>query len=260
MGIGLIVDVIILSFAGPIASAFHINSELRLLCAQCLRIGCIAFPSIAFLTIITSYLPSVNRIGLTHQLVLFQKLLPIIAGIIGYHMGLRGVFTGYVIACSAAALILLCLLKHDGFWFVPERDPEMIFDYSILLKPDRIAAMKADVDEKLRSCAYPATFCSKASLVTEDSMNYISQQNPDTEVCADIRMKRYEDGVQITVIDDGVAYNPLSDLAEADPDRPGALEAMIILGLTANVNYDRVLDLNHLSLYLNLPADAEPDV
>ncbi len=91
-------------------------------------------------------------------------------------------------------------------------------------------------------------------------MNYISQQNPDTEVCADIRMKRYEDGVQITVIDDGVAYNPLSDLAEADPDRPGALEAMIILGLTANVNYDRVLDLNHLSLYLNLPADAEPDV
>ena len=260
LGIGLIVDVIILSFAGPIASAFHIDSGLRLLCAQCLRIGCIAFPSIAFLTIITSYLPTVNRIGLTNLLVIIQKLLPIIAGIIGYHMGLRGVFTGYVIACSAAALILLSLLKRDGFWFVPERDPETIFDYSILLKPDRIAAMKADVDDKLLGCAYPATFCSKASLVTEDSMNYISQQNPDTEVCADIRMKRYEDGVQITVIDDGVAYNPLSDLAEADPDRPGALEAMIILGLTANVNYDRVLDLNHLSLYLNLPADAEPDV
>ena len=109
LGIGLIVDVIILSFAGPIASAFHIDSGLRLLCAQCLRIGCIAFPSIAFLTIITSYLPTVNRIGLTNLLVIIQKLLPIIAGIIGYHMGLRGVFTGYVIACSAAALILLSL-------------------------------------------------------------------------------------------------------------------------------------------------------
>ena len=256
LGIGLIVDVIILAFAGPIASAFRIDPGLRLLCAQCLRIGCIAFPSIVFLTIITSYLSAVNRIGLTNLLVVIQKLLPIIAGIIGYHMGLRGVFSGYVIACSAAALILLILMKRDGFWFVPERDPEMIFDYSILLKPDRIAAMKTDVDEKLLKCAYPASFCSKASLVTEDSMNYISQQNPDTEIRADIRMKRYEDGVQITVIDDGVAYSPLSSLAEAGLDRPGSLEAMIILGLTADVNYDRVLDLNHLSLYLNLPADA----
>ena len=90
-------------------------------------------------------------------------------------------------------------------------------------------------------------------------MNYIARQNTDAVVRADIRMKRFEDGVQITVIDDGIAYSPLSDLAEADRDRPGALEAMIVLGLTADVNYDRVLDLNHLSLYLNLPADTGPD-
>ena len=89
-------------------------------------------------------------------------------------------------------------------------------------------------------------------------MNYIRLQNPDKVIRADIRIKRYEDGVQITFIDDGVAYSPLSRLADAGWDRPGSLEAMIILGLTSNVNYDRVLDLNHLSLYLNLPADAEP--
>ena len=260
MGIGLIVDAIILCFAGPIASAFHIDSGLRLLCAQCLRIGCIAFPSIVFLTIVTAYLPAVNRIGLTNLLVMIQKLLSIIAGIIGYRIGLRGIFTSYVIACSAAALILLALMKRNGFWFVPERNPEMIIDYSIRLKPNQIAALKADVYERLLSCSYPAAFCSKASLVTEDGMNYIFQQNSDRKVRADIRMKRYEDGVLITVIDNGVAYSPLSSFAEVDWDSPGSLEAIIILGLSAEVSYDRVLDLNHLSLYLNLPADAESDV
>lgn len=258
LGIGLIADVLILTSAGLIASAFHMDAGLRPLCAQCLRIGCIAFPAVIFPAIITSYLPGVNRIGLTYLLVMIQKLLQIIAGIIGYHMGLRGIFTGYVIACSAAALILLSLMKRDGFWFVPERDPEMIYDYSILLKPDRIGAMKSDLNEKLLTCVYPAAFCSKASLVTEDSMNYIRLQNPDKEISADIQIKRYKDGVQITVIDDGVAYSPLSSLADAGWDRPGSLEAMIILGLTTDVTYDRVLDLNHLSLYLNLPADAEP--
>ena len=39
------------------------------------------------------------------------------------------------------------------------------------------------------------------SLVTEDSMNYIRLQNPDRKIRADIQIKRYEDGVQITTID-----------------------------------------------------------
>ena len=64
--------------------------------------------------------------------------------------------------------------------------------------------------------------------------------------------------MQIAIVDDGVAYSPLSSLAEADPDRPGSLEAMIVLGLTANVKYDRVLDLNHLFMYMHLPAGAGP--
>lgn len=259
LGLCLIMDALILSFAGPIAGAFHISPGLRLLCARCLRIGCIAFPALVFTTVITSYLSAVNRVGLTNLFVMIQKSLAIIAGIIGYRMGMRGIFTGYVIAC-AAALIPPVFLKRDGFWFVPKRDPGMIFDYSIRLMPDQISAMKADVEEKLLASSYPADFCSKASLVTEDGMNYISRQNTDAVVRADIRMKRFEDGVQITVIDDGIAYSPLSDLAEADWEMPGALEAMIVLGLTASVNYDRVLDLNHLSLYLNLPADAGPDV
>ena len=61
-------------------------------------------------------------------------------------------------------------------------------------------------------------------------------------------------GVQLLIIDDGEAYNPLVRLAKADWDKPGALEAVVVCGLTAAVNYDRVLDLNHLSLTVKLPA------
>ena len=258
-GLCLIADALILSFAGPIAGAFNISSGLRPLCAQCLRIGCVAFPALVFMRIIISYLPAVNRVSLTNQLVMIQKTLLIIAGIIGCHSGLCGIFSGYVTACAAAALILLVLMKRDGLWFVPKRDPEMIFDCSIRLIPDQIGAMKDETREKLLGCSFPAVFCTKASLVAEESMNYISRQNTGAVVRADIRMKLYEDGVLITIIDDGIAYSPLRDLHGADREMPGALEAMIILGLTADVNYDRVLDLNHMSLYLNLPA-AGPDV
>ena len=259
-GISLIVDAIVLAFAGPIAGAFHIDAGLRLLCARCLRVGCIAFPAMVFLTIINSFLPSVNRVGLTNHLVLVQKLLMIIVGFIGYRLALQGIFAGYSIACWAAALIVLLQMKRERARFVPEGSQEMLCGYSADLVPEEITAVSRDVNSLLCKHAFAPSFSSKAALVIEDSLSYINRQNKDAEVRADIRINRREDGVQITVIDDGVAYNPLSDLAEPDPDRPGVLEAMIVLGLTANLNYDRVLDLNHLSLYLNLPADAGPDV
>ena len=163
----------------------------------------------------------------------------------------------YVIAVWLAALVMLILLARDRFWFVPKRNPEMIADYSIQLIADQISAMSTETDEVLESCAYPDDFCSRVALVLEDSMNYIAQQNPDTETGADIQIKRCEEGVQILIIDDGEAYNPLASLAEAAWDVPGALEAVVVSGLSVGVNYDRVLDLNHLSMSVNLPGGAE---
>ena len=88
----------------------------------------------------------------------------------------------------------------------------------------------------------------------EDSINYIARENPDAKVHADIQLKRDTDSVQIVIVDDGRTYNPIPGLAEATLDKPGALEAVIVMGLSAVVNYDRVLDLNILSLDLDPAA------
>ncbi len=88
----------------------------------------------------------------------------------------------------------------------------------------------------------------------EDSINYIARDNPDAKVHVDIQLKRDTDSVQIVIVDDGRTYNPIPGLAEATLDKPGALEAVIVMGLSAVVNYDRVLDLNILSLDLDPAA------
>ena len=88
----------------------------------------------------------------------------------------------------------------------------------------------------------------------EDSINYIARDSPDAKVHADIQLKRDTDSVQIVIVDDGRTYNPIPGLAEATLDKPGALEAVIVMGLSAVVNYDRVLDLNILSLDLDPAA------
>lgn len=242
---------LVLAFAGGISNLYHIEPEFCTLCAQCLRISSAVFPAVAFLTVITAYLPAVNKVGLTNLLVLLQYGLIIVAAAICSTATLQIFLAAYAFAMWAVALIAVVFLVRNRFWFLPERNPEMITSYSIRLEPDQISAMSVDAAEKLTECAWSDDFCFDIALVLEDSMNYIAHYNAGSEVCADILMKRQEDGIQIMVIDDGVAYNPLVSLAEADWKKVGALEAAIVLGLTDTANYDRALDLNHLSLHVN---------
>lgn len=97
----------------------------------------------------------------------------------------------------------------------------------------------------------------RVALVLEESMNYIAQHNPEKETCADIQMTRHGDGIHILITDDGTAYSPLSGIAEPDPARPGEMETVIILGLAAAADYDRLLGLNQLSLSVALPAEVK---
>lgn len=252
--------VLIQLFAERISDLYRIELELRQLCARCLRIGSYAAPPLAFLTVLSSYLTDVNRIGLANLLAIMRKGLLIVSAALAFRMTLTRFFVLYGIAAALAAVVMIVLLVRDRHWFVPERNPALIADYSIRLRADQIAAMSADAADKLRRDGYSKARGLKVALVLEESMNYIVQQNPDTEIRADIQMVRHGGGVHILIMDDGTVYSPLSALAEPDLTRPGETEAVIILGLAAAANYDRVLDLNQLSLSVELSSGVKEGV
>ena len=152
----LVALIFVLVLAHPITEIYNVEPEFHSLCVHCLRIGCTIFPAIAFLTVISVYLPSVGRIDHSNLLVLLYKGLIIIAAGIGYFMDLRGFFAVYVFAIWAAALIVIVFLVRDRFWFVPEHNPEMITEYSIRLTPNQISVMSVDAAAKLNGCDYPS--------------------------------------------------------------------------------------------------------
>ena len=252
--------VLIQFFAEGISDLYRIEPELQQLCARCLRIGSYVAPPLAFLTVLSSYLSDVNRIGLANMLALLRQGLVIIAAAIAFKMTLTSFFVAYEISVALAAIVMIVLLVRDRHWFVPARNPALIADYSIRLQADQIAAMSADAADKLRGGKYPEFYNMNVALVLEESMNYIAQQNLEKEICADIQMTRQCDDIHILIVDDGTAYNPISALAKPDLLKPGEMEAGIILGLAAAADYDRVLDLNQLSLSVELPAEVRESV
>ena len=183
------------TLAKPIAVVYGIDPEFQALAAECLRIGCVAFPALAFLTVVTAYLPAVDRVKSANRLVLVQHGLTIVPAVFGCTLGLQAFFASYVGAVFAAASILVVFLVRDRFWFMPERNPETILEYSILLKPEQISAVSADASERLACLSYPSSFCSKAALVVEDCLSFVAQHNSNAETYADIGFKRCEDGV-----------------------------------------------------------------
>ncbi len=246
----LAVMLIVLIFIHPIVEAYGIDPDIQWLCSRCIRIGCLAFPPIVFLNIITIYLPSVNKFRLASNLVLLEHGLAIAAASSGLIMDSQAFFIAYVGAELITSLIAVILLKRNKNWFVPERNTEGIVAYSIRLEPHKIVAVSDDINRQMANQAYSPSFCSRVSLALEDSMNYIAYNNAEAEIDVDVDIKRHETGVQILIMDSGLPYNPLVDTTTRDLSKVGELESVIILGLSETVSYDRVLDLNRMSLFL----------
>lgn len=244
------VAVIVFALAGPIADLYKIAPESRQLCMQCLRIGCLAYPAIAVMTVFSLYLPSVDRSGLSSSLLIVQKGLPYLAAVFSRAAGLQGFITEYVLAIYAALMVLEITFRRDGSWFVPKENPETIDAYSIRLSPETISAVSSDIRGGLKAHAYPERLSTRAALVMEEALCYIMRQNPDAAVLADVKADRHEDDIQFTIIDEGTAYNPFTGFEEAGDEPFGELENILLMGLTVSQKYDRMLDLNHLVLFV----------
>lgn len=241
---------VVFVLARPIANAYGIDPEIQQLCAECLRIGCLAFPAVVFLNVVTVYLSSLDKPRIAGRLVLLEHGLVVIATGIGVSLGLHAVFVAYVLAVWATWLVAAVILVRDGSWLVPKHNPQRIVGYSILLGPNQIDAVGDDIKSQLHNKSYPTPFCSMVSLVIQESLSYVAGHNPGEEIDADVEIKQQDDGVQIMITDAGVAYNPLVETTTRDYSKVGELEKVIFLGFSEEVGYDRVLDLNRMSLYL----------
>ena len=247
---GLGMTLIVLFLAKPIATVYDIAPESVEVCARCLRIGCMAFPPVAFMIILTVFLPSVDRTKLSSRLVLLQYVLTLASAGVGYLTGLEGLFLAYVIAMWISALVFVFLLARDRFWFVPSSNPDQIASYSVVLEPRQIESVRADVNKRLDDAGYPATFCSRVALVVEDGMSFIMQNNPGRAIDADVELIQHDEKILILMTDGGLLCNSLDDVAKLELDEPGNLEALVVMGFSSEIGYDRILDLNRMSLTL----------
>ena len=252
---GLGMTAIVLFLAKPIATAYDIAPESIVECARCLRIGCMAFIPVAFMIILTVYLPSVDRVKLSSRLVLLQYVLTLASAGIGYLTGLQGLFVAYLIAMWVSALVFVVLLARDRLWFVPSSNSELMAGYSIRLEPTQIESVRVDVSSRLEDAAYPEAFCTRVALVVEDSMSFVMQSNSRSAIDADVELLHHDGKIRIVMTDGGLPYNPLVDVANLELSEPGNLEALVMMGFTSEIGYDRVLDLNRMSLTLT-PAEG----
>ena len=214
------------------------------------------------MTVVSAYLPSVNKVTLANRLVLMQHGLIVLAAALGSTMSLAGFIACYSVACWVTNLLLAYHMAKNRFRFVPKSNPWLIAAYSIALEPDQIAAVSIDAQTKLQEYANQIApeelkadldaalgqLCMRVSLIVEDSLGYISQFNEGNEVSADVELIQREKTVRITILDNGSPYNPFAESLGADLSRPGALESEIVLSMSAEAEYDRVLELNQMSL------------
>ena len=243
----------IMIFAEPLGSAFNIDPSSLSLFSQCIRFGSAAFPGLMLSVIMGAYLPAVGKNLLANILVFIQKGLMFLATAAGFIQSQVWFYRLYTGAALLTGVVIVILLIHNKNWFMPKDIPDMIGEFSLRLLPEYFPEVSKSMYSLLKEFAYGETLASRTALVAEETLSYIRKQNPDREVAADIELKQCEQGAALRILDDGITYNPINDWAEVIRPDPEHFENIIIMDLTAEVKYDRVLDLNNLVLIINDP-------
>lgn len=249
------ITMIVFFLAGYLTDVYKIVPEYARLCTQCLRIGSIAFPAVAFMIVLTVYLPSVDRVKLSSRLVMVQYVLTLASAVVGYVAGLQALFVAYVVAMWVSALVFVALLVRDRLWFVPQHNVELIAEYTVQLESSKIESVTADVNKQLGDIEFSEPFCSRVALLVEESLSFIAQSNPKSMIDADIELRQHDGKILLIITDGGLPYNPLIDVAKLELERPGILEKILMSALTTDVRYDRALDLNRMSLTM-MPVEV----
>ena len=149
------------------------------------------------------------------------------------------------------------IVFKDKSLFVPEHDPELIKSYSISLTPQNIAEVCGDITGVEELLPYGKKYAARISLLVEECLSNIVKQADSKSILADIDICSRDDGFFIRIVDDGAAYNSFCEMNKQERIDNDLLEEAIILGMSENATYDRVIDMNHITMLVRYPQPCE---
>lgn len=188
--------------------------------------------------------------------------LTITAGLIvgGVLCGTYGVL-GFSCAFALAVMIFeIYRLRKTGIVF-REKNKDELAVYCYDLMDDSMKGASQKIYELFRNdeSLYPAS--AKASLLTEECNRLLLFQNKDykKDVMVELHVIKETDGYRITLMDNGVAFNPAGFLKVQDNPEIIDLSAKILVGLSSEATFSRVMDLNISHLHFSLKTDTAGD-
>lgn len=249
---GFAATILLFFFPSQIASAFCTDPGIIPLCVSCLQIGSFFLPSEAMTIVLSGYLPAVNKSRVAFGMTILQKGGLIVATIIGYVVGFNGMLISLVVAGWIITIIQNMLVFVKGNLFVPEHNPEVFRSYSIQLSGQSISRVCDDIVAADELTRYGKDYSERVAMIVEESMKQLLEQTKGKKIMTDIDLGKQDDGVFIRFVDDGAAYNLLADMDSRDI-KDDLLEEAIKRGLLKNATYDRVIDLNLITVTVGYP-------
>lgn len=131
---------------------------------------------------------------------------------------------------------------------------------------DNLYEMLLFIRKQAESQGFDEIEISKIELAAEEALvNIISYGYPVTHGQIDISCeKAYKNSLKITIKDDGIPFNPLTNCKEHDPDAPiearsvGGYGVFFIMKIMDEVEYKRENDHNILVMIKNINTEENP--
>lgn len=205
--------------------------------------------------IIGSLMLATRHYKLAHNFNIVNNL-TITAGLIvgGALWGTYGVLAGSLAFAFAIMCFEFYRLKKSGVVFSEENKKELAA-YCYDLMDDSMDEVSQKIYELFLNDEALYQASSKAAILTEECNRLLLFQNKDNkkDVMVELHVIKENEGYRITLMDNGVAFDPAGFLKSQDNPYIIDASAKILSGLSPEASFSRVMDLNisHLRFSYN---------
>ena len=175
-------------------------------------------------------------------------------------MGITGVWLAFILAEIVALCVTYMISrkvvkrsggKYQDMLLIERNDPQLLCDISLKATKQNASNLSTEVIQVLKNCSLDDSIAMKAGIALEEMIDnaatYVLNRKHTVDV--DVRISSIEEGVVISMRDNGVYFNPLEYQAE---EKEFSIDGIMLLrAIASKLTYNRVLALNQTLIVIN---------
>lgn len=244
--LGIFFTILAIGFAHPYIKICNVTDPATYsLCLSAICIGSLDFALYTLRRVCMQYMIILKNYSIYRFVCITDYICRIGFILIFNFLGTTAIWLIHFFSNCVLLISVLLLMKIRKQSFILKPSNSTIITFSAPLNNSTIGKLSVKAGQVVSERHHSYKLVNRLSLMIEEALTYILRKNPeDKKIHTDLRISATDKTIHISIYDDGIICNPMTNLLQKNTIDKNDLELILLKGFSSKFTYNRIAELN----------------